>query len=53
MRTGWRLWAVFLMFGALIWLAGMGPLAHPAYRLVLMLAALSWAGYIVRTPKSS
>jgi hypothetical protein len=53
MRTGLGDWTMFVVFGALIWLAGTGPLAHPAYRLVLMLAALSWAGYIAWTPKSS
>ena len=53
MRTGLGSWSVFLVLGALLWLASVGALTHPAYRLLLMLAVFSWFGYVVRTPKSS
>jgi hypothetical protein len=53
MRSGKGIWSAFLIFGALLWLASVGPFTHPAYRLVLMVAGLSWAGYVVWTPKSS
>ena len=54
MRTGWRYWTVFLVLGALIWLAGVvGAFTHPVPRLVVMLAVLSWSGYVAWTPKSS
>jgi hypothetical protein len=53
MFSGLSGWPVFLVLGALLWLTSVGALTHPAYRLLLMLAVLSWCGYIVRTPKSS
>jgi len=53
MRRGPVLWTVFLVLGALLWLASVGVWSHPAYRLVLMLAVLSWFAYVVRAPKSN
>jgi len=53
MRRGPVYWTVFLVLGALLWLASVGVWSHPAYRLVLMLAALSWSAYVVRAPKSN
>jgi hypothetical protein len=44
---------VFLVLGALLWLTTVGAWSHPAYRLLLMLAVLSWFGYIAWTPKSN
>ena len=51
MRRGLLLWTVFLFQGALLWLTSVGVWSHPAYRLVLMLAVLSWFAVIVRAPK--
>ena len=51
MRTGRGYWTVFLVLGALVWLASVGAFAHPVYRLVVMLAVFSWFGDTVRTPK--
>ena len=53
LRTGLGYWSVFLVLGDLIWLASVGAFTHPVYRLVLMLAVLSWGGYVMWTPKSS
>jgi hypothetical protein len=53
MRTRWGYWSVFLGLGALVWLASVGAFTHPVYRLVVILAVLSWGGYVVWTPKSS
>ncbi len=53
MRTGLGLWSVFLVLGALVWLASVGAFSHPVYRPVVMLAVLSWGGYVVWTPKSN
>jgi hypothetical protein len=52
MRKGVALWTVFLVLGALIWLESIGVPSHPAYRLCLMVVALSWGGYAARAPKS-
>ena len=52
MRSGRVLWMVFLVLGALLWLASIGVWSHPAYRMVLMLAILSWSAYVVWSPKS-
>jgi len=53
MRRGQAVWAAFLVFGALFWLTSVGVWDHPLYRLVLMLVAFSWFGYVVWTPKSN
>jgi hypothetical protein len=52
MRKRVALWTVFLVLGALIWLESIGVPSHPAYRLCLMVVALSWGGYAARAPKS-
>ena len=52
MRTGMGVWSAFLVLGALLWLTTAGAFTHPAYRLVVMLAVLSWAGYIMWSPTS-
>ena len=53
MRTGLAYWSVSLLLGALLWLAGLSAFSHPVYQLVVVLAALSWCGYVVWTPKTS
>ncbi len=53
MISGLGGWSVFLLLGVLLWLTSVGALTHPAYRLLLMLAIVSWCAYIVRSPKSS
>ena len=52
MRRGPVLWTVFLVLGALLWLASVGVWGHPAYRFVLMLVVLSWSGYVAWTPQT-
>jgi len=50
--SGATLWAAFLLFGALLWLAGAGAWANPAYTLALMVAVFFWFGYVVRDRSS-
>jgi len=50
MRSGPLVWTVTLVLGILIWLAGLGPTGL-AYRTVLVLATLSWFGYVAWAPK--
>jgi hypothetical protein len=53
MRKGAALWTVFLVLGALLWLASIGVWNHPVYLLCLMAVALSWFGYAAWAPKSN
>ena len=53
MRRGPVFWTPLLVLGALLWLTSVGVWDHPLYRLVLMLVALSWFGYVVWAPKST
>jgi hypothetical protein len=53
MRKGVALWTVFLVLGALVWLESIAVPSHPAYRLCLMVIALSWFGYAARAPKTN
>jgi hypothetical protein len=53
MRTRLGYWSMFLVVGALTWLAGVDALTNPVYRLVVALAVLSWFGYVMWAPKSS
>jgi hypothetical protein len=50
MRRGPLVWTVTLVLGMLLWLTSLGP-TGPAYRSVLVLATLSWFGYVVWVPK--
>ena len=50
MRSG--VWAAFLILGTLLWLESIGVWNHPVYRLGLMVAVLSWFGYVVRSPRT-
>jgi sugar phosphate permease len=52
MRKGPVLWTTCLMFGALLYAESVGYWPHPAYRLFLMITMLSWAGFLVWTPRS-
>ncbi len=54
LASGAFVWAAFLVFGALLWLASAGALSNPAYTLLVMLAVFMWFGYVVRdrAPKS-
>jgi hypothetical protein len=53
MRRGPVFWTPLLVLGALLWLTSVGVWDHPLYRLVLMLVAFSWFGYVVWAPKSN
>lgn len=53
MRKGTGLWAVFLVLGALLWLASVGVWNHPVYMLCLMVVSFSWFGYTASAPKSN
>ena len=44
--------AAFLVLGTLLGLESIGIWSHPAYRLALMGAVLSWAGCVVRSPRT-
>jgi hypothetical protein len=52
MRSGPALWTVFLVLGALVWIASLDAWGHPAYRLAVITAVFVWAGYVVWTPKT-
>ena len=47
MRKGTGLWAVYLVLGALLWLASVGFSNHSVYMLCLMVVLFSWFGYTV------
>jgi len=47
MQRGSILWTVFVVLGALLWLASTGVWRHPVYRLGLTLTVLSWFAYVV------
>ena len=52
MRKPLALWTTCAAFGLLLWLSSIGVGTHPAYRLVLMLAMLSWCGWFVAAPRA-
>jgi hypothetical protein len=45
MRKTFTFWAVFAALGVQLWLASLGIGGHPVYRMTLMIAMLSWAGW--------
>jgi hypothetical protein len=51
MRKPLALWSTVAAFGLLFWLSSIGVGTHPAYRLVLMVAMLSWCGWFVAAPR--
>lgn len=53
MRKGTALWTVFLLLGALLWLVSVGVWRQPLYRLILMVASLSWFAQTASAPRSN
>ncbi len=51
MQKSLGLWSMFAAFGLLLWLSSVGVGTHPVYRLVLMVAMLSWAGWFAAAPR--
>jgi hypothetical protein len=51
MRKPLALWSMVAAFGLLLWLSSIGVGTHPAYKLLLMVAMLSWAGWFVAAPR--
>jgi hypothetical protein len=47
MRRGSILWTVFVVLGALLWLASTGVWRHLVYALAVTLTVLSWSAYVV------
>jgi hypothetical protein len=45
MHKAFSLWAVFAALGLLLWLSSLGIGVHPVYRMTLMIAVFSWAGW--------
>ena len=52
MREGVAFRTVFLVLGALLWLASIGVWGHPVYTLCLAVVTFSWFGYITWAPKA-
>ena len=52
MRTGRMLWVTYAVLGALVYAESAGYWSHAGYRLALVSAVLSWAGWVVWTPKA-
>ena len=51
MRKPLALWATISAFGLVLWLSSVGAGTHPAYRLVLMVAMLSWCAWFIAAPE--
>jgi hypothetical protein len=51
MGKGTALWTMFLVLGALFWLASVGVGRHPAYVFCLMVVAFSWFSHTASAQK--
>lgn len=51
MRKGTALWTMFLVLGALFWLASVGVWRHPAYMLCLMVVSFWWFSHTASAQK--